>query len=67
MKTAAHNRPSFKMFQRIYIDDNYADELWIKDGPLRKQTGPQNHQQENSSRTEINAEQSVFRNVPLFA
>jgi hypothetical protein len=62
-------RPSFKNVPTaISIDANYADELWIKDGRFENITGPALIiSNENSPRTEINAENLVFRNVPLFA
>src|SRR6202162_1934761 len=62
-------RPEFKNVPTaISIDANYADELWIKDGRFENITGPALIiSNENSPRTEINAENLVFRNVPVFA
>src|SRR6202166_2154504 len=62
-------RPEFKNVPTaISIDANYADELWIKDGRFENITGPALIiSNENSPRTEINAENLVFRNVPLVA
>src|ERR1700675_2428424 len=62
-------RPSFKNVPTaISIDPNYADELWIKDGRFENITGPALIiSNENSPRTEINAENLVFRSVPVFA
>jgi sugar lactone lactonase YvrE len=62
-------RPSFKNVPTaISIDPNYADELWIKDGRFENITGPALIiSNENSPRTEINADNLVFRNVPVFA
>ena len=61
-------RPEFKNVPTaISIDANYADELWIKDGRFENITGPGLIiSNENSPRTEINAENLVFRNVPVF-
>jgi sugar lactone lactonase YvrE len=62
-------RPSFKNVPTaISIDANYADELWIKDGRFDNISGPALViSNENSPRTEINAENLVFRNVPVVA
>jgi sugar lactone lactonase YvrE len=62
-------RPEFKNVPTaISIDANYADELWIKDGRFENITGPALIiSNENSPRTEINAENLMFRNVPVFA
>jgi len=62
-------RPSFKNVPTaISIDANYADELWIKDGRFENISGPALViSNENSPRTEINAENLVFRNVPVVA
>ena len=62
-------RPEFKNVPTaISIDANYADELWIKDGRFENITGPALIiSNENSSRTEINAENLVSRNVRVFA
>src|ERR1700731_1695716 len=61
-------RPEFKNVPTaISIDANYADELWIKDGRFENITGPGLIiSTENSPPTEINAENLVFRNVPVF-
>jgi sugar lactone lactonase YvrE len=61
-------RPGFKNVPTaISIDANYADELWIKDGRFENITGPALViSNENSPRTEINAENLVFDNVPVF-
>jgi sugar lactone lactonase YvrE len=62
-------RPEFKNVPTaISIDANYADELWIKDGRFENITGPALIiGNEHSPRTEINAENLLFRNVPVFA
>jgi sugar lactone lactonase YvrE len=62
-------RPEFKNVPTaISIDANYADELWIKDGRFENITGPALIiSNENSPRTEINAENLLFSNVPVFA
>src|SRR6202048_5062337 len=62
-------RPEFKNVPTaVSIDANYADELWIKDGRFENISGPALViSNENSPRTEINAENLVFRNVPLVA
>jgi sugar lactone lactonase YvrE len=61
-------RPGFKNVPTaISIDANYADELWIKDGRFENITGPALViSNENSPRTEINGENLVFDNVPVF-
>jgi sugar lactone lactonase YvrE len=62
-------RPEFKNVPTaISIDANYADELWIKDGRFENISGPALIiSNENNPRTEINAENLVLRNVPVFA
>jgi sugar lactone lactonase YvrE len=62
-------RPQFKNVPTaISIDEQYADELWIKDGRFENISGPALIiSNEYSPRTEINAENLVFRNVPVFA
>jgi len=62
-------RPSFKNVPTaISIDPTYADELWIKDGRFENVSGPALViSNESSPRTEINAENLVCRNVPIFA
>ena len=62
-------RPQFKNVPTaISIDEQYADELWIKDGRFENISGPALViSNEYSPRTEINAENLVFRNVPVFA
>jgi sugar lactone lactonase YvrE len=62
-------RPRFKNVPTaISIDANYADELWIKDGRFENISGPALViSNENNPRTEINAENLVFRNAPVFA
>src|ERR1700722_9917944 len=62
-------RPEFiNVPTAISIDANYADELWIKDGRFENITGPALIiSNENSPRTEINAENLVSRNVRVFA
>src|ERR1700693_3471263 len=62
-------RPGFKNVPTaISIDEKYADELWIKDGRFENISGPALIiSNENNPRTEVNAENLVFRNVPVFA
>jgi Pectate lyase superfamily protein/SMP-30/Gluconolactonase/LRE-like region len=62
-------RPSFKNVPTaISIDADYADELWIKDGRFENISGPALViSNENSPRTEINAENLVFRSVLVVA
>jgi sugar lactone lactonase YvrE len=62
-------RPGFKNVPTaVSIDENYADELWITDGRFENISGPALViSNENSPRTEINAENLVLRNVPIFA
>src|ERR1700730_3049368 len=62
-------RPSFKNVPTaISIDEKYADELWIKDGRFENISGPALViSNQYSPRTEINAENLVFHNVPVFA
>ena len=62
-------RPQFRnVATAISIDEQYADELWIKDGRFENISGPALViSNEYSPRTEINAENLVFRNVPVFA
>jgi hypothetical protein len=62
-------RPQFKNVPTaISIDPQYSDELWIKDGRMENVTGPAVIiSNENSARTEINMENIVCRNVPVFA
>jgi sugar lactone lactonase YvrE len=52
----------------ISIDPGYADELWVKDSRFEDISGPAiTISNENNARTEINLENIVCRNVPLFA
>jgi hypothetical protein len=62
-------RPQFKNVPTaISIDSQYSDELWVKDGRMENVTGPAVIiSNENSARTEINMENVVCRNVPVFA
>ena len=62
-------RPQFKNVPTaISIDPNYAEELWIKDARMENIAGAAVIiSNENSARTEINAENVVCRKVPLFA
>jgi hypothetical protein len=62
-------RPQFKdVPTAISIDPGYAEELWIKDGQLDGVTGPAFViSNENNAHTEINMENLICRNVPLFA
>jgi len=62
-------RPQFKNVPTaVSIDDNYSDELWIKDARFEQISGPAVIiSNENSARTEINAENIDCRNVPEFA
>jgi len=62
-------RPQFKNVPTaISIDPQYSDELWVKDGRMENITGPAVIiSNEKSARTEINMENVVCRNVPVFA
>ncbi len=62
-------RPQFKNVPTaISIDPRYSDELWVKDGRMENITGPAVIiSNENNARTEINMENVVCRNVPVFA
>jgi hypothetical protein len=62
-------RPQFKNVPTaISIDSQYSDELWLKDGRLENVSGPAVIiSNENNARTEINMENVVCRNVPVFA
>jgi len=62
-------RPQFKNVPTaISIDPQYSDELWVKDGRMENVTGPAVIiSNEKSARTEINMENVVCRNVPIFA
>ena len=62
-------RPQFKNVPTaISIDPEYSDELWVKDGRMENVTGPAVIiSNEKSARTEINMENVVCRNVPIFA
>jgi hypothetical protein len=62
-------RPQFKNVPTaISIDPQYSDELWVKDGRMENVTGPAVIiSNENSARTQINMENVVCRNVPVFA
>lgn len=62
-------RPEFKNVPTaVAIDADYSDELWIKDGRLEAISGPAFIiSNENSARTEINAEHVDCHNVPEFA
>ncbi|MGA8232008.1 MAG: glycosyl hydrolase family 28-related protein [Candidatus Acidiferrales bacterium] len=62
-------RPQFKNVPTaISIDPQYSDELWIKDGRMENVSGPAVIiSNEKSARTEINMENVVCRDVPVFA
>jgi sugar lactone lactonase YvrE len=62
-------RPQFKNVPTaISIDSPYSDELWLKDGRMENVSGPALIiSNENNARTEINMENVVCRNVPVFA
>jgi sugar lactone lactonase YvrE len=62
-------RPQFKNVPTaISIDSQYSDELWVKDGRMENVTGPAVIiSNQNSARTEINMENVVCQNVPVFA
>ena len=62
-------RPQFKNVPTaISIDAGYAEELWVKDGRLDGVTGPAFViSNENNAHTEINMENLICRNVPVFA
>jgi Pectate lyase superfamily protein/SMP-30/Gluconolactonase/LRE-like region len=62
-------RPQFKNVPTaISIDPQYSDELWVKDARFENITGSAVIiSNENSARTEINMENVVCRNVPVFA
>jgi pectate lyase-like protein/SMP-30/gluconolaconase/LRE-like protein len=62
-------RPLFKNVPTaISIDPQYSDELWVKDARIENVTGPAFIiSNEKNARTEINMENVVCANVPLFA
>jgi hypothetical protein len=62
-------RPRFKNVPTaISIDPNYSDELWVKDARLENVSGPALVvSNENNARTEINMENIVCSEVPVFA
>jgi len=62
-------RPQFKNVPTaISIDAGYAEELWVKDARLDGVSGPAFViSNENNAHTEINMENLICRNVPLFA
>jgi hypothetical protein len=62
-------RPQFKNVPTaVSIDEKYSDELWIKDALLEDISGPALLLgNESNPRTEINAENIVCNNVPVFA
>jgi sugar lactone lactonase YvrE len=61
-------RPQFKnVTTAISIDPRYSDELWVKDARMENISGPAVVvSNENNARTEINIENVVCRNVPVF-
>lgn len=61
-------RPRFKNVPTaIAIDPQYSDELWIRDARMENVTGPAIVvSNEKNARTEINGENVVCRNVPVF-
>ncbi len=62
-------RPRFKNVPTaISIDPEHSDELWVKDGRMEDITGPAVViSNENNAHTEINMENVICRNVPIFA
>ncbi len=62
-------RPTFRNVPTaIDIDARYSDELWVRDGRMENVSGPAVIiSNENNARTEINMENVVCRNVPIFA
>ncbi|MGB8989209.1 MAG: glycosyl hydrolase family 28-related protein [Candidatus Sulfotelmatobacter sp.] len=62
-------RPQFKNVPTaISIDPEYSEELWIKDARMENISGPAVIiSNEKSTRTEINMENVVCRQVPVFA
>ncbi len=62
-------RPHFRNVPTaIAIEPNAYDELWVKDARMEDITGPAVIVSlENNARTEINLENAVCRNVPVFA
>jgi sugar lactone lactonase YvrE len=62
-------RPQFSNVPTaISIDPNYSDELWVKDARFENISGPAVIiSAENSPRTEINMENVICRDVPVFA
>jgi hypothetical protein len=62
-------RPQFRNVPTaISIDAGYSDELWLKDGRMEDVKGPAVIiSNESNARTEINMENVVCRNVPVFA
>lgn len=62
-------RPQFRNVPTaIAIDPTYSDELWVRDGRMENVNGPAVIiSNEKSARTEINMENVVCRNVPIFA
>jgi sugar lactone lactonase YvrE len=61
-------RPQFKNVPTaVSIDATFSDELWIKDARMENISGPALEiSNENSAKTEINAENIICRNVPHF-
>jgi sugar lactone lactonase YvrE len=62
-------RPKFRNVPTaIDIDSRYSDELWVRDGRIENVSGPAVIiSNENNARTEVNMENVVCRNVPIFA
>jgi sugar lactone lactonase YvrE len=62
-------RPQFRNVPTaISIDPNYSDELWVKDAQFENISGPAVIiSAEDSPRTEINMENVICRDVPVFA
>ncbi|MGB6727744.1 MAG: glycosyl hydrolase family 28-related protein [Terracidiphilus sp.] len=62
-------RPQFKdVPAAVAIDPGYADELWVKDARLENVSGPAFViGNEKNARTEINMENVICSNVPVFA
>ena len=61
-------RPTFKNVPAaIDIDQRYSDELWIRDARMENISGPAiTISNEKNPRTEINAENVICNNVPVF-
>lgn len=62
-------RPQFRNVpEAISIDPGYAEELWVKDGRMENISGPAiTISNENNFRTEINLENIICKQTPVFA